>query len=51
MAYRRAPVSPSGESPCQLMLNRKIRTRIDILSITAESQELKDSHLAERTPV
>ncbi len=31
MAYRRAPVLPSGESPSQLMLNRRIRTRIDVL--------------------
>lgn len=32
MAYRRAPVLASGESPSQLMLNRNIRTRIDMLS-------------------
>lgn len=39
MAYRRAPVIGTGKSPSQLMLNRSIRTRIDILSSASEKRE------------
>lgn len=42
LAYRRAPVMGLGRSPAEMMLQRRIRTRIDLLSGPAQSCGLSE---------
>lgn len=49
LSYRRAPHSYTGYSPAELMYNRQIRTRLDLLRFDLKDEMANTSHRANRS--